>query len=175
MPDISIQFHSLPQELVELIRQFSDEAQPRLVSFCKRPFRSETFEVGLLDKIFEDPETWRVVFTAAAPILGGDSSLAFMDSNPDCLILEIGRLTEAGLGESWLSARTSDAATAARWQLLAKRLRQITKAGALAVNPDTGATSRLRNHRYTDGALRLAQANVPILPGAGGTLIRLPG
>ncbi len=69
------------------------------------------------------------------------------EANPDALLLALGKRTKTYLKESHLSARTKNAHAMFVWKKIAKRLRNLTHKGALAVQPATGATSLAPWHR----------------------------
>jgi hypothetical protein len=104
-------------------------------------------------------------------------TLDFLDKNPGALRLIVERTGKEGLRQSLLSARTNHPATLATWKKIAKRLKNMTQAGVIVTNPDTGAFVRDRNFRYSPGAQALASSGVTMLPIAGGNRIefcRLP-
>ena len=88
--------------------------------------------------------------------------MRFCDRNPDALYLDVGVYDNMGLHESHLSARTNNAAIAV-WKKIAKRLKEITKRGATATNPETGGSGPARSQRFTEGAVKLHKAGVPLL------------
>lgn len=55
------------------------------------------------------------------------------------------------------------------------RLRSMTKLGTVAVNPQTGAAVRLKDHRFSHGAKELESEGVPMLPAAGTSRLRFEG
>ena len=99
----------------------------------------------------------------------------FLDRNSSALLLDIGRRSSEGLRESWLTAKTQDTGVSAKWKDFAARLRSITKLGTVAVNPQTGASVRLKDHRFSPGAKKLEVEGVPMLPAAGTSRLRFEG
>ncbi len=124
-----------------------------------------------LDALLLDPSVRELALTLEIPTLSVANATAFLDKHPGALRLDIGRRSEKGLRESSLSCRTSDARSLTAWKRVVRKLQCITKAGAIAVNPATGATSRLRSHRYTEGAKALDERGVPMLPVAGAAVL----
>ena len=56
---------------------------------------------------------------------------------------------------------------------MASKLKRITKAGVIGINPDSGAEAPFRTHRFTEGARLLEKSGIKILPIAGKCLFRL--
>lgn len=164
MADISIDFHALPEELRSFVDQIASDYRLHTVAIRYAPF--EVIEVvgDALNKLFADSSTHRrLQFTLKSPTLPVTGILDFGDKNPDALRLDIGESSKTVLRESWLSARTENAAALSVWKKIAKRLRGMTSKGALAVHPDTGATGDAGSHRYTAGAKALEDSGVAML------------
>lgn len=116
----------------------------------------------------------RFVVTLDKPNLDGvTKGSQVYEKNPRSLTLDVGKQTAKGLSESYLAYATDDATAKKHWKRIASDLKKFTKTGAIAFDPESGAKSLLRNHRYSEGAKRLSDAGVPILPIAGGSLLRL--
>jgi hypothetical protein len=171
MTDILIQFHALAEEMLDVTRAFARDEGVHVSAMRFPPPTAQSVGPFELEKTFEDMSVSGVAFTIDPPRLPAAGSYDFLKHNPDALLLEIGRLESGGLRESALSARTENTVALAKWRILAKRLRKILRAGATAVNPDSGATARLRNHRFSSGAKSMQQRGTPMLPAAGGALI----
>lgn len=165
--DISIQFHALPEELMSLTRPAVQGEGCYATAIKFHPFHARQIEPALLEAIFDDEAVRRIAFTTELPVLSASTMNEFLDHNPAALLLDIGRPSPQGLRESWLTARAQGAGLPSRWQDFAKRLRSMTRAGAVAVNPQTGASSRLKDHRFSAGAKQLESEGVPMLPAAG--------
>ncbi len=167
MADISVQFHALPEEVLPEVARFVGQSGAHLASLKIHPFEAALLTTTSFDEVVSDPAVLRVALTTDPPRLDVKGLGDFAERNEGALIWEIGRRTAGGLAESWLAARAKDGRGLAPWQPLVKALRAITKAGATAIDPKTGARARLRNHRHTQGARALDAAGVPILPAAG--------
>ena len=164
MPDISIQFHALPEELLSFLRQIVSEFNLHVVALRFRPFSASEIPVGQFDHLFSDQSTSkRFHFSQDKPVLSVADELEFSDKNPDSLRLDVGSRGEEGLRESWLSARTENATALATWKKIAKQLKGMTVQGATAVNPNTGASGSVKGHRFTEGAKRLEAIGFPLL------------
>jgi len=72
------------------------------------------------------------------PSVDASSPNNFYDLNQGTIGLHIGRLTEQGLKESALAFMSDDKEKAAIANKVASRLKNLTKAGAIAVNPVNG-------------------------------------
>jgi hypothetical protein len=174
MPDILIQFHALPEELLPFVKDCVLYFNLHVVAIRHFPFEAvEINEKGLHDVFSSSSRYVELALTLKPPVLEAAHGTDFGDRNTHAMRLQIGRITNRGLAESSLSARTSDGETNRVWKEVAKRLKRITHSSALAVNPDTEAAVRDRNHRYTDGVKRLETNGITILPVAGGCVFRL--
>jgi hypothetical protein len=167
MADLSIQFHALPDEIIPLVCSFLDEVQACVSAIKYRPFLVTAVDRAKLSTVLGNVKVDRVAFTLASPALPARGMLEFLDRNPDALVLDVGKVLDIGLQESWLTARTHDAATLSAWRKLSKRVLAATATGAIAVNPQTGATAPARGHRFSTGAKAMDRAGVPMLPAAG--------
>lgn len=174
MADISIQFHALPKELRDFVRQFVQEFHPHVVALRFRPFAAREVSGADLDDCFsEESPCHRLHFTTGEPVLPVEHELDFGDKNPSSLRLDIGAPRKDGLEQSWLSARTDDPTALAVWKKVAKRLKGMTVGGATAINPDTGASGPAKWHRFTEGARRL-DANGTNLVSLTGIIMKPP-
>lgn len=164
MADISIQFHALPEELRDFVRQAVSDYGLHVVAIRFPPYEAIELDPDQLDEAFADSSPYdQLTFTVHKPRLPAKGNMELWDKNPDALNLQFGRGTENGLVESHLLARTENAAALAVWKKIAKRLKGMTEKGALAVQPKTGATGSARDHRYTAGAKALEASGVAML------------
>ena len=172
MADISIQFHALRHELLPLVKQSMSDFDLHVVAMTYFPFTAVTLSMGDLDRIFADPSTYReLAFTlekAKLPVKTNE----FLDLNPDALALQIQSVAENGLRQSWLGCRTTNEAALSAWKKITRRLKRITSAGVTVTNPKTGAHAQYRTFRYTAGAKALEFTGVPMLPAAGGCIVK---
>jgi len=175
MTDILIQFHAVPDELAAFVREVTAEVPAHMTAFRFFPFSTTLVGVDTVEAAVLDASVRELAFTLDEPRLPVATANEFLARNPSALRLDIGRLSEHGLNESCLSARTSDEAAMEAWRKVARRLRKVTQAGAVGVNSATGATSRLKNHRFTVGAKALDERGVTIRPVAGSAVLHLGG
>lgn len=171
---MSIQFHAQPAELPPVLiaglAQSASILAVRYRPFLTSPVRDELQAsaalddqaVGEFNMVVGDPRTE-----------GATSDDDLLRRHPGALLLQIGRETERGLRESWLTCKEASGEDYARWRHVANSLRKITMAGAIARNPRSGATGQMRNHRHTEGARRLASQGLAILPVAGDAQVEL--
>jgi hypothetical protein len=136
------------------------------------PFEACQVDREAIETAFTDDSVERIFLTLRPPVLPAIGMNDFLSRNPDALILDIGRQSESGLKESWLSARTDNKEAISTWRRLAKKLRAMTRTGVTAVNPKTGATARLKDHRFSEGAKLLESEGFPMLPVAGSARLR---
>jgi hypothetical protein len=164
MADISIQFHALPEELRDFVKQCVSDFGLHIIAIRFHPYEAIELDADRLDEAFTDSSQYdELAFTLHPPILPAKGNMALADNNPDVLWLAIGKRTNTSLKESHLSARTENAVAFAVWKQIAKRLKDLTDKGALAVNPETGATSLARGHRFTSRAKALETSGIATL------------
>jgi hypothetical protein len=173
MADISVQFHALPRELLSMVKDWIDQFNLRVVAMKFHPFEAVEIDGEQLDRIFADVSPYReLAFLTQTPVLPATSNEDFFDKNPDKLRLDIGRKTDRGLEQSWLTSRTQNLEVSAIWKGFARDLKKVTHAGVVAINPETRAAVKISSYRYTDGAQLAASTGVPILPPAGTARLR---
>lgn len=175
MADIDISFHALREELALLIPPVVKETEANAAVLEAFPFNVRPIMASELEKTVLDKSVDRIVFSAAPfACHAGIDDGSFFDSNVDLLVLDIGKLTHAGLVESRLSARlTKDSCALASWRRFVDALRGVTSVGAAAISPRTGAVSQLRTHRFTKGAKDMELRGVAMLPTAGTVRLQL--
>jgi hypothetical protein len=173
MPSISIQFHALPNELATFVQQFVSEMGLYAVAITFPPFAARQAAAADVTSLIVEGPCLRLVFTERPPYLPIVSETEFWEKNPGSLDLLIGRMTPKGLKQSALGCGTAAPPISPTWKKIARKLRAATKAGTISINPDTGATGRVKSFRYTLGAKALSDQGVPILPLGGGTLMKL--
>jgi hypothetical protein len=178
MTDISVQFHAVPGELLALVEAAVRDFGLHVVAMRFLPFAAIEADLDKLEEVFAEGSPYHQLgFTIDKPVLPETGTMDFLDKNPGALRLIVERAGKEGLRQSLLSARTNHPATLATWKKIAKRLKNMTQAGVIVTNPDTGAFVRDRNFRYSAGAQALASNGVTMLPIAGGNRIefcRLP-
>lgn len=174
MAKLSSQFYATPAELADFVRGVLRRYRVSAGLVRKHPFRIDPVEPGadLTDDAVGIAD-W-VVF-AVEPIEGEVTSAKALETTvPDALTLEVGRLDEHGLRQSWLRAMGDNEAAMKLWARVARDLRTITYAGVTAVDPATGVRGPAsRTVRCTPGARELDARGVRILPAAGTTSLRL--
>ena len=171
--DILVQFHATVDEIAGFLEHIAAQTPFKVTAFRFPPFTATAAEGTSLEALVHDASVRELAITLEAPTLAVGSSHEFLLKNPNTLRLQIGRLSEGTLRQSCLSARTSDASVGEVWRKAAQYLRKITQAGAVAVNPATGATSILKGHRFTLEAKRLDSDGVIIKPVAGTAVLHL--
>ncbi len=174
MAKLSSQFYATPGEVAEFVRGVLRRYRVSAALVRKNPFRLD--HVGPCAELSDDAVAiadW--VLFAVEPIEGEVMSAKALETTvPAALTLEVGRLDEDGLRQSWLRAMGDNEAAMKLWGRVARDLRAITYAGVTAVDPATGVRGPAsRTVRCTPGARDLDARGVPILPLAGTTCLRL--
>lgn len=166
MSSFSIQFHATPSELRELVARWLSAYPIHAAAVSYQPYSATEFDGQQVDRAFESRPR-RVVFAAHPLSLDVTGNAQLLDRNPGALVLELGSLTEKGLGESQLS--TKDASET--WKAIYRDVKKGTAAGATAVNEASGATAPARSHRHTPGAKALWRDGTRMLT-AGSAVLR---
>lgn len=175
MKSIVIQFHANAEELAGYVNLASSDLglSPYMMHF--KPFGINRISSDVTPDMLRVDADIEIIFTNEQLDLSADSQNGFLDRNPGLTLLSVGNLTEQGLDESGLACLSDDHGQVALAKKLATRLKKITKAGAIAVNPVSGAEANIRSHRYTEGAKSLYEEGVKILPIAGTSTYKLAG
>ncbi len=170
---MSIQFHALPGELASFVEQCMGEMRLNLIAVTFPPWTARVAALKEISEVLRSGGCIEMILCEEAPLLPIATQTELFKKHPRALTIVIGQQNAEGLRQSVLSCGTDGPPISAVWKRIANKLRAATKAGALAVNPDTGAVSRTRNFRFTPGAKALCDQGVPILPLAGGTFLKL--
>lgn len=164
MGGILVDFHALPEEQLDFVKQCVSDFGLHLVAIRYTPYESVEFDAEQLDEAFAGSSPYdELAFSLKRPRLPARENLELADKNPDLLRLQIGRKSKKGLVESSLSARTDNPAALTVWKKISKRLKDMTEKGVLGVQPETGDTDAYPGHRYTRGAKALEESGVPML------------
>lgn len=177
MKSIAIQFHATTEELLEYVVSVSVEHGLVITMMVLKPFSLTTLDsepsLGeITDKLQQGD--LRLVLNTENPNNDVISPNKFLDANPGSILIDVGTLSDSGLKESALSFMSDQKDKVLIAGKLASKLKKLTKAGAIAVNPVTGAEANIRSHRYTNGAKLMFNEGVKILPIAGNSLYKLP-
>lgn len=172
MPRSSLQFHAGPEELVsELLPRWIDDAEDVyfLVATQRPPHRRTS--MGKPD--IPDPERGGMILASLRPIQSAEEKwLGVVDANPDSLTVIIGDIYDGGLRETLIGMGTENPAALSRWRKALRRARSELHKGAIIVSP-MGDRFDDPNHRFSDGALAMARAGVPMLSISGGVSYEL--
>lgn len=169
MSKINVQFHAEPTEVMRFLKDCAKEYDLHIVLIENNP----DFVANLITEAEYIPEdakisnTNRVCLSISEPCMLASSHLEFLDKNSDCLSVTIGKFHDNKLVESVLATQTDNADSLKVWKRIVKKLNSITLAGAWVVNPNNGAKVFYKQHRYTEGAKKLFEDGVKIVPIAG--------
>lgn len=169
MSKINVQFHAEPNEIVTLIKECVKEFNLYVVLVKLQPSFTATL-INTSDDVLENVATCntnRVCLCINQPNTLANSYLEFIDRNPDCLSITIGKFCDDKLEESVLATKTENIETFKVWKKVVKKLNFITLAGVWVVNPSNEAKAFYKQHRYTEGAKKLFEDGVKIMPVAG--------
>lgn len=175
MPDISIQFYAAEEELSDWITRWAVRHSLHVVAIQFRPFIIKRVQSNEVSDVVRNSEIDRVVLLTAPAYVNCDTKAEFENKNRDDLALDVGRLTEAGLAESWLAARTEDVSALKIWRSIVKDLKSETLAGVTAINRHNGIAAYYPADRYSPAAAAMEANQIPMLPlvGPQGPIIKL--
>jgi hypothetical protein len=174
MAKLSSQFYAAPSENASFVRDVMASHPVKVGLVHKVPFSLERVAVGarLADGSVAGAD-W-VVFAIEEFDDSSRDVRGFRDAHPDALTLELGRLDESGLRESWLHAKSESAEAMAIWRRVARELRGRTYSGVVALDETSGEPGpMLPAWRCTEGARELFVKGVRILPVAGKTRLAI--
>jgi hypothetical protein len=152
-------------EVVGMLIEMSKQEDVYLTLMGGSPFFTKTWDGNIRD--FEEEDVNILGFTLYPVHSCYKSRYDFVMQNPDALVLDVGRLTDLGLKQSWLSCKTDDEISLKKWKKISEIIKKNTLSGAVAVNPKTGESSPSKSHRYTIGAKEMLQSGIEMLPVAG--------
>jgi len=158
MPGFSVQFHATPPELTAFVARWLSAHSLHAVATWYRPFRIAAVDGERVGSII-DARPDRLVFSPQPISLDARNSNDVLDHTPGFLKLDVGGLSEKGLGESHLSTSASSDA----YKAIYRDLKKATASGATAVNEAIGASGPARANRYTPGAQALYKDGVKML------------
>lgn len=175
---LMIQFHADVRELLHVINGIYESSRCSICIVRSSPFSLEVFNSGLVldsERAIESAREsgLRIALSIHPYVTQVKTFGDFMKQNDGCVIFDVGRLTSKGLEESAVSFMSENASAIDFAKKVQTKIKAITKAGVIAVNPVSGAESRVRNHRYTDEAKSLYKCGVRLLPVAGNAILRL--
>lgn len=168
-----IQYHATLEEIVQFSNSIQTESKCIVTLMSLKPFKlSEVSgDLSINNKCFENDV--RIIFTQSKLLNHATSPNHFYDLNPGVIDIDVGYLTENGLRESLFSFMSDEQDKIDFANILTKKLKKITKAGIIAVNPVSGAEAKVRSHRYTSGAKSMYDQGVKIIPLGGGLFYKL--
>lgn len=172
MADVLVQFHATIEELTAFVRAGMEKAPVHMTALRFSPFRATLVGTDALDTTLHDPSVREIAFTLESPNTAAGSTSEFLTFHPSAMRLDIGRLSDRGLAESCLSARTDSKEALEAWRKIARVLKSATEAGVIAVNPSTGAETVMKGHRLTTGAKALYREGAALRPVAGTATLR---
>jgi hypothetical protein len=167
MSAINLSFHALPEEQLEILRQWRPTHRDVLVvaMYWLPTFKVIEFD---FDEVLRTPGFPKRICLGFEPLRrGAESMYQFMIDNLNWTAWDIGELNEDGLRESQFSASTNNATHAKTWISLANQIRKATTAGMWVINPETGAKQFYKQCRFSPGAAAISRSGKKLLPVAG--------
>jgi hypothetical protein len=161
--DISIQLYATPRELLEFVRQLLAEQIAYASTTENKPFSVTLLDSSNLDVAFGGPGTRRIYLTVNKPeqSFSKDEFDAVVSNS---LILDVGHIDKSGLHQSWFACRVFDERIFKIWKQVSKRLKNLTQEGITATNRDNGVSQYYKSFRHTEGARKLQEQGVEIIP-----------
>jgi hypothetical protein len=170
MSSVSNQFYILPKEGFYLVEKWIKEFNFRVVLMQLFP-DFKLLEVSHIENLeksaIKREDIYSMCLGYPPPYLSVESRLKFLEKNPDYLTIDLGKLTNEGLKESFISGITDNTELLKIWHKLIRQLRKETSSGLWAINPIMKTKGFYKNIRFTQGAYELAKNGTKLLPAAG--------
>jgi hypothetical protein len=168
MAKIGTQFHAAPDEILNFIKECSEEFHLHVAILRSFP----TFSVNILHstdgvKSISNSKTIRICLYQYEPDLDANDQSEFFDKNPECLTITIGKYHDNQLGESSIGSLVQDANTLKMWKKIITKFKSNTYTGAWVVNSLSGEKAFYKHHIYTEGARKLFLEGVKVVPFGG--------
>ena len=175
MAGVDINFHATPDEISAWLREWMQREQFHLVALHLNPLMAREVQPVDIPAMVREKAFDRLSLILSPPDLTLKYQSDFDETHFDQLALYVGRLSEDGLGESWIAGDTDNADAMRVWRRIAKDLKKMTNAGVTATNRHNGVSAFYKSHRYTEGAKTLESQGVYMIPfqGPNGPLLRL--
>jgi hypothetical protein len=151
MPDLSVQFYATQDEVADSLKKWVLHYGIQVAAMRFLPF-SIALVTDDVSGAVRDADVNRLVLLHGPAVLNVRDKADFEDKNEGGLILDLGRVSESGLAQSWLTCRTDNDDAFVVWKKIARDLRRWTTAGTTAINRQNGATEFDRENRYSPGA-----------------------
>ena len=168
MTKMGVQFHGTPSEIIEFAEECAKEMSLYTVAMNSFP----EFTIDLLDE--RDVVSYAyhhpiddICFSLTEADVDVNRRWDFIKKNPDCLSLQIGKIRDGKLTESFLSAETNDPDLLKQWRRIARKLKKLTITGGWVINPLAKTKGFYKDIRYTKAAKELYEAGVIIKPSGG--------
>jgi len=175
MADISIQFYASESELSQWLTGWVAAHDLTVVGMTFQPFLISRIPASEINSAVRDASVDRFVLFAAAVSLTAKTKSAFEADHADGLVLDVGRLSDDGLAESWLACRTDNTVALEKWRHIASDLKSKTKQGITAISRENGIAAFYKSGRFSQGAAELEKAGIAMIAtqGLAGPIIRL--
>jgi hypothetical protein len=169
------QIHITRDEIYSFLKCCVDKFDLSIHNYIYHPFSITLVskeELGIL--LLKNPSAQKFLLTVK-PI--GDSISCFnalRAPEVDYYLFEVGESNNSTLKESCFTYQTNNEEFHALGKKISRLLKKDTFAGAIALNPKTQATVKIRTHRYSAGAKKLFDEGVKMPAIAGICLYQFP-
>jgi hypothetical protein len=166
---LNFQFHAIEDEIIQVIKESVNRYDLFLVGLQLFPeFSCQLICKDIFDEQMDFIKNSRMLMLFNyKPDLSQNDYNHFVKTNKECLIFEIGGQKEGSLKESSISTITDDVETMKIWKTIIKEFKNDMVKGAWAVNPMNGAKVYYKHHQYTEGAKKLFEDGIKLIPVAG--------
>jgi hypothetical protein len=162
---VTLSFHGARDDIYSMVCPWVAEFQLTLIGeeFFPR-YQVTRLEVGEVSRSCDSMGRLNRISLHLGDVdLSADSGLAFVDRNPDGMLITLGSEDVSGLRETLLGAMTDNVPAMRIWKKLRDRARRSMGKGSWIVNKAAGTRVRDDAHLYTSGAKDLQDQGVPIL------------
>jgi hypothetical protein len=172
----AMQFHGQLTEILNFVISTANTLKLELLVVNREPFLVEYFDATASTAEFINTKRnleFSFALNEEKTNLNANTRLELRKINPNIVLIDVGIETETELRESCLSLASKEAEFQVTAKKVAARLKRLTKGGAIAVSPKTGAEVKIVSLRYTEGARKLFEQGLKIKPFAGNSLLKL--
>jgi hypothetical protein len=176
MRHVNLQFHVLPDELLDWVEEWKREFN-LFVSAVRY------FPQYRIRKITSIAQFRRQLHTARAPDeiwlsvdpfdLQGRTSSQLQDANAGSFFISFPESTPDGLRQTLMGAEAADAVSWPLWKKLVGRTKRQCKKGLWVFNPTAGVKGFTHSARYTTRVEEASRRGLVLLPLAGGYIMSI--
>jgi hypothetical protein len=163
MTKISVNFHALPFEIIEFIKESVRIYNLYIVLVELFPtFSAQLLNERDISNLLQFNITNRIYLYIDKPEITFSNQKDFLEYNPEFITITNGKYVDNTLEESWMAGNTRN--NERIWRKFIKGFKSMTHSGAWVINPKNGEEVFCDNHRFTEEAKNLFNNGIQIVP-----------